>query len=307
MAELQQEIEQIVAADEKRRGVEWSVLVTDPEQTAVTINKSRVHDSCSLAKLAIIHAVELKGPNLDETTKLTQGDKRPGDGFLYNFPIGYDIKLRDAARIMLSESDNTAARIVVRALGGPVAVNNILSSSPLDLHLTRLTPSRGDTYRYGVTVAGEIARLMRHLTQKIDDEAPVIDLARNALHRSSRWYGLRRDIDKINGADEPLRHWRKLLRAAHHLATPLHERLLPPQHSVYGRLVDSEWTYAASAVKDGSSDDSRHEAGQIGQFIVVAMSQGNQEQPYGRRHSSNEVFAKIGKLVRDAGKLDPTQ
>ena len=87
--------------------------------------------AASLAKLGIAayvtHRVTIGAVHWEDVLVLTDGIKRRGTGVLYDFPAGTRLTLRRAFELMLSVSDNTAANVVLAAVGSQRTVNTWLA------------------------------------------------------------------------------------------------------------------------------------------------------------------------------------
>lgn len=83
--------------------------------------------AASLVKLPLVmnlyHASELKKISLDKKIQLTEDDLDPTYGDLYLKGVGYTLTLREAAKIALTQSDNTAARAINRSTAGLLKQN----------------------------------------------------------------------------------------------------------------------------------------------------------------------------------------
>ncbi len=262
---------------------DWTVAVVDTDryELAVDWRAEQTFPAASLAKLAIAHAV-----NLNQTAWLAPIPrhlilepqfKTPGTGLLQYFPNGYDIAWGQAMRLMLAESDTTAAKMIVDGLGGAAVVNELLADSPLGTRTTRLIPTEEGKFYFGNTTAAEAAELLRVLTVDPTTEA--------ALAQSHMWYGLRREID----GERSLPHLRKL-----RLAKMLRGR--GPQ-SFYDDLLAERRSPSPFPSKEGSLEGYRHDVAKIGSYVVAALSSGYPEQPYGPAHPAHQIHARIGKLV----------
>ena len=85
-------------------------------------NADKPMSSASLIKapvmLAVYRAAALGRLSLDDPITLREEDKVPGSGLLTpHFSAGATITLRDAIRLMIAYSDNTATNLVIEALG----------------------------------------------------------------------------------------------------------------------------------------------------------------------------------------------
>ena len=101
----------------------------------------------------------------EELVQLTEGARVPGTGVLKDRPIGSCTTWDEAARLMITQSDNTAANLLIELLGFD-ALNKTISN--LGLCSTRL---RRKMYDFGaasrgaenITTARDVARVMRRI------------------------------------------------------------------------------------------------------------------------------------------------
>lgn len=113
-----------------------------PTGTSVRINGDERNVAASLIKLPaamdLYKASELGKVNLDQTITLKQEWLDDQYGTLYQKGAGYQLTLREAARIMLQESDNTALKAVSASLGTLLnADQNSLSSLDMDYQINK--------------------------------------------------------------------------------------------------------------------------------------------------------------------------
>jgi serine-type D-Ala-D-Ala carboxypeptidase (penicillin-binding protein 5/6) len=142
----------------------------------------REHDprpTASLIKVAIMVAAYDKIAKgelaADKQLTLTAEDKVPGAGILTpHFQPGLKLSLRDAIRLMIVYSDNTATNLVLKEIGLP-RTSELFAS--LGYHETRLhafvfqpesslDPERSQKYGLGSTTAHEQLRLFEALYRK---------------------------------------------------------------------------------------------------------------------------------------------
>lgn len=282
---------------------EWGVAALDSNGNVAADHGGTVpFEALSIAKLGI----DLAGQQLEignpEVTLLPE-DIRPGNGVLQYFPAGYTMGYVDAERLALGISDNTAAGIMTRAMGGPHAVNEALSDSPIGdaFEYTGLVPVNShDTaptarYLHGDTTPMEAAILMR--------EVAKYPSAVNALRRSDFQYGMRRYLDggqttiRDTGYDVDV----DAIKSAH-------EQGVFVPDAVYDRVLSHRYPSSIILTKEGTDDDvdpsiggQRHEVAQIGTFTVSAFSRRYDyrigETPF---HPAHNVHAAIGELFRSA-------
>jgi beta-lactamase class A len=109
---------------------------------------------------------------LDARVTLRKEDKVPGSGVLtYHFSDGASFPLRDAIRLMIAFSDNTATNIVLDAigLGATAATMEGMGYPHTKIHSkvfrrdTSVFPERSKRYGLGSTTAGEMIQLCEAL------------------------------------------------------------------------------------------------------------------------------------------------
>jgi beta-lactamase class A len=109
-----------------------------PTGTSVRVSPDTRYRAASLIKLPVAMELykskELGKVKLDQKVKLKQEWLNGGYGSLYEKGVGYELTLKDAASIMLQESDNTALRVLVDANKDLEAKDRALGS--LDIELT---------------------------------------------------------------------------------------------------------------------------------------------------------------------------
>lgn len=141
----------------------------------------RLHEpqaTASLIKFPVMIAayrcIEQGGVSLDQPITLRQSDKVPGSGILTShFSDGSIIALRDAVRLMIAFSDNTATNLVLDAIGLPTtnAVMNELGMKETRINAkvyrrdTSIALERSERFGLGSTTADEMVRLLEWLHQ----------------------------------------------------------------------------------------------------------------------------------------------
>ncbi len=113
--------------------------------------------------------------DLDSVVKLRKEDKVPGSGVLtYHFTDGASFKLRDAIRLMIVYSDNTATNLVLDSigLGATAATMEKMGYPHTKIHSkvfrreTSIFPDRSKQYGLGSTTAAEMIKLCEALYRK---------------------------------------------------------------------------------------------------------------------------------------------
>jgi beta-lactamase class A len=244
-------------------------------------NADEVMPTASLIKLAVLielyqQAQEGKLMLTDRVT-LRRADKVPGSGILTDhFSEGAEISLRDAARLMIAFSDNTATNLVLERIGIKPVNERMkewgfpetrINAKVFRGSTTSVDPARTKLYGLGSTTAREMVGLLK-LLQVSDRCRPFYKLAiLNHLAKNA-------DKDKF-------------------------KRFLPA-----GTVV---------AHKDGSLDETRTDAGLIytpgGIVAVCVLTDDNRDHRWQPDNAGNVLCARVSKEVYDhfAAKSSPTQ
>jgi beta-lactamase class A len=137
------------------------------------LNANEVMPTASLIKLPIMvetywQASEEK-VKFDTTLTLKKDDKVPGSGILtQHFSDGATFPLKDAVRLMIVFSDNTATNMVIDQIGLPSTTARMAKLGLKETRLnakvyradTRIDQERGKKYGLGSTTAREIVQLL---------------------------------------------------------------------------------------------------------------------------------------------------
>lgn len=147
-------------------GEEFRYHADDPMPTA------------SLIKAAVMvetyrQAAE-KQVDLDRKLMLREEDRVPGSGILTQLSPGLTLSLRDAVRLMIALSDNTATNLVLDQIGLPATAQamermgypNTKIHSKVFRRDTSVFPERSKVFGLGSTTAGEMVRLMEAIQNK---------------------------------------------------------------------------------------------------------------------------------------------
>ena len=122
--------------------------------------------------------------DLDSVVVLKKQDKVPGSGVLtYHFTDGATFKLRDAVRLMIAFSDNTATNLVLDAIGiGATAATmekmgypNTKIHSKVFRRDTSVFPERSKQFGLGSTTADEMIRLCEAVDRELIVSPPACD------------------------------------------------------------------------------------------------------------------------------------
>jgi beta-lactamase class A len=110
--------------------------------------------------------------DLDARVIVKKADKVPGSGVLTNhFSEGASFPLRDAVRLMIAYSDNTATNLVLDAIGigATAATMEAMGYPDTKIHAkvfrrdTSVFPKRSEKYGLGSTTAAQMVRLCEEL------------------------------------------------------------------------------------------------------------------------------------------------
>jgi beta-lactamase class A len=207
-----------------------------------------------------------KQVDLDAVVVLRKHDKVPGSGILTtHFSDGATFKLRDAVRLMIAFSDNTATNIVLDAIGigATAATMETLGYPNTKIHAkvfrrdTSVFPERSKQFGLGSTNAQEMIRLLEALYRK--------------------------QLVSAGACDEMLEH----LRACEDKEKL--PRFLPPETKV--------------AFKTGSLDDTRTAAGILewphGPVAVCVLTCDNQDKRWVADNAGNRLCADVARAVYD--------
>ena len=111
---------------------------------------------------------------LADKVRLEDADKVPGSGILTQLSTGLELPLRDAVRLMIALSDNTATNLVLDRIGidATAAEMDRLGCPETKIHSkvyrreTSVFPDRSPKYGLGSTTAAEMVRLFEALHRK---------------------------------------------------------------------------------------------------------------------------------------------
>jgi beta-lactamase class A len=234
-------------------------------------NADEVMPTASLIKIAVLidlyqQAQEGKLKLTDRVT-LRKADKVPGSGILSDhFSDGAEFSLRDAARLMIAFSDNTATNLVLDHTGIQSVNQRMeewgcpqtrINAKVFRGSTTSVDPSRTRRYGLGSTTAREMVGLLEQL-QTSDRLRPFYKLA--VLNH------LRKNDDKFK-----------------------FKRLLPESVVVIH--------------KDGSTSDTRTDAGLIhtptGIVAVCVLTTNNKDRRWVSENAGNMLCARAAKEVYD--------
>jgi beta-lactamase class A len=241
------------------------------------LNADEVMPTASLIKVAVLieayqQADEGKVKLTDPVT-LHAADKVPGSGILtYHFSDGATFPLRDAVRLMIAYSDNTATNLVLDKIGiAPVNSrmeawgypNTKINAKVFRGSTTSVAPERTKKYGLGSTTAREMAGLMEEIQVGEHCRPPLKQCMLGHLRKNE-------DKDKF-------------------------PRLLPAGTAV--------------AHKDGAVNDARTDAGIIytpgGPVAVCVLTTDNEDHRWQSDNSGNVLCARVAKEVYEHFRESP--
>ncbi|HEY4262123.1 MAG TPA: serine hydrolase, partial [Schlesneria sp.] len=245
-----------VAVKHLKTGAEFAHRGDDPMPTASLIKFPAMVAAYQLAadgKVDLTAAIEVK-----------EQDKVPGSGILtQHFSAGTRLSLRDAIRLMIVYSDNTATNLVLDQIGLP-ATSDLMTKwnyPHTRLHSkvfrgdTSIAPERSKQFGLGSTTANEMVRLLAKLDRK--------ELV--SVEASEKMY------DHLLACDDKLRL----------------TRFLPKETKV--------------ALKTGSVNASRTVAGIIespsGHIAVCVLTSNNKDQRWADDNAAVLLSAEIARIV----------
>lgn len=237
----------------------------------VYINADEVLPTASLIKFPVmleVYMQVLEGKvKLGDMVTLTEADKVPGSGILtYHFSEGATFSLRDAVRLMIVFSDNTATNLVLDKIGIAATgqrmeawgfPNTRIHAKVFKGAATSIAPERTKKYGLGSTTAREMVGLLEKLNQG--------------------------KIASPEACKEMIGHMKKCDDA-----TKL-KRLLPPKVEV--------------AHKTGSVSDVKTDAGILylptGPVAVCVLTANNVDKAFKNDNVANVLIGKVAREVHD--------
>jgi len=260
-------LETLAAGHKGEVAIAWKHLKT---AAGWSLNAAKPMPTASLIKFPIMietyRQVAEKKVSLDKMITLEAADKVPGSGILTtDFSPGATLALRDAVRLMIKFSDNTATNLVLDEIGldataktmNALGCPNTWVHSKVYKRETSIAPERSRQFGLGSTTADEMIRLFEALYQKklVSPEA------------SSEMYAHLLTCDD----------------------TDKFPRLLP-----YGTKI---------SFKTGSVNASRTAAGIIetksGPVALCVLTDKNEDQSWGRNNAGDLVCSHAAKILFD--------
>jgi D-alanyl-D-alanine carboxypeptidase (penicillin-binding protein 5/6)/beta-lactamase class A len=238
---------------------------------SIFINADEVMPTASLIKFPVLVELYMQAMEgklkLGETVTLKEADKVPGSGILtYHFSEGATFSLRDAARLMIVFSDNTATNLVLDKIGIAATgkrmkawgfPNTKIHALVFKGSTTSIDPEGTKKYGLGSTTAREMVGLLEK------------------LHQGS--------LGSADACTEMIGHMKKCEDA-----TKL-KRLLPEKVEV--------------AHKTGSVSDIKTDAGILylptGPVAICILTAKNDDKSYKSDNAANILIGRVAKEVYD--------
>jgi beta-lactamase class A len=135
------------------------VVVFDPRSTkSASLNADRRFVAASLSKLyallTLYRAAARGEVNLEEKITMRSSDVWAyGTGVLYNYPVGYTMTLRECARFLIKESDNTAE----------VMLNRYLGEENIEAELERIGADSTSYWEPNITTPNDIVLVLKKI------------------------------------------------------------------------------------------------------------------------------------------------
>jgi beta-lactamase class A len=127
LADLEYELIRIAAGVRADWAISVTFVTSDEE---IAIDADRRVETMSVMKIPLLvtlfRACEANQVQLDQRIVIDSERKRFGTGVLRTLDDGLTLSLRDAATLMIIQSDNTATDICFEAVGGPDAVTTTM-------------------------------------------------------------------------------------------------------------------------------------------------------------------------------------
>lgn len=201
---LDQNLRQIINPVSSKAGLCFIDLESGAE---LQINGHKKFPAASVAKLAVMttayHLGESGKINLDQKVKLRKKDKLPGSGILRWLGIGQEYSLRNLIRLMITQSDNTATKMVIDRMG-LISINDYMTK--LKFTNTRIidnTMLREPPHEYvNYTTPEDMARLVakfkdtKYFSARSAEQ--MLSYMREQKYRWGLWQGVPKGIKVAN-------------------------------------------------------------------------------------------------------------
>ncbi len=166
----------VKAIIDRHHGVSAVAIKNLQTGESFTYNGDKPMPTASLIKLPVMiatyQAVQDGKVSLDDMIELKAEDQVAGSGLLStHFSPGLKLSLRDAIRLMISMSDNTATNLVIDKIGLPTTNQCMATLGCKETQLnskvfrrdTSISPERSQLYGLGSTTANEMLGLVERL------------------------------------------------------------------------------------------------------------------------------------------------
>lgn len=132
LAKLRKQLETIAGGFHGKIGVSLHHLKTNDR---LDLRGDEMFPTASTLKVALLcvvmEKVEKGELSYYQKFSLTQDDVNVGTGFVRNYQIGKQLTLKELLHLMITASDNTATRMVLKAIGSAAAINEWLNRNGL--------------------------------------------------------------------------------------------------------------------------------------------------------------------------------
>lgn len=180
-------VKELVASDIGGIAGDKTVYVAPMNEDTSYLLNNQTQSAASVIKLFILAAAyaqqKIGTINLDDTYTLSNADKVGGTGVIQNMPAGKTFTYRELLAYMIDESDNTAANIMIDALGGIDKVNaQIEKMGAQDTKLQRkmMDTKSLEAGRDNITSAADVGELLKkvynHKLISKSDSAEFLDI-----------------------------------------------------------------------------------------------------------------------------------
>lgn len=189
----------LVARIAQHHGTVGLVLLDPRSGDSLALRGDETFPTASSIKMAILlrlfDRVEQGAIHLSDPVVMLDVDRMPGSGVLQLFDAPLQITIKDAATMMITQSDNTATNLIIDKLGIG-AVNALMDS--LGYHHTRLwakvfqsrttsiQPDSSKKYGLGVSTPMELARIFASIDLG-DAVSPEASRQMVAMLREQAW------------------------------------------------------------------------------------------------------------------------
>jgi beta-lactamase class A len=130
---LRKQLEIIVTGFHGKIGVSLHHLKTNDRVDLRGDEQFPTGSTIKVAMLCVVMEKVEKGElNYYQKFPLTEDDISGGTGFLRNYQIGKQVTLKELLHQMITASDNTATRMVLKAIGSDAAINDWLRRNGLN-------------------------------------------------------------------------------------------------------------------------------------------------------------------------------